>query len=44
MGDVSDSTLADIREHRVFKDGRYYLVARMSREDAEAREVSRTTT
>jgi trimethylamine-N-oxide reductase (cytochrome c) len=39
MGDNQDSSLADIREHRVFKDGRYYLVARMSREDAEARGI-----
>jgi hypothetical protein len=33
------STVNDIREHRVFKDGRYYLAARMSRPDAEARGV-----
>ena len=39
MGDNADSSLADIREHRVFKDGRYYLVARMSRADAEARGI-----
>ncbi len=39
MGDGTDSTLADIREHRVFKDGHYYLVARMSKEDAEARGI-----
>jgi trimethylamine-N-oxide reductase (cytochrome c) len=39
MGDGEDSSLADIREHRVWKDGRYYLVARMSREDAEARGI-----
>jgi len=39
MGDVEDSSLADIREHRVFKDGRYYLVARMSREDAKTRGI-----
>jgi trimethylamine-N-oxide reductase (cytochrome c) len=40
MGDSQDSSLADIREHRVFKDGRYYLVARMSRADAEARGIA----
>ncbi len=39
MGDNKDSSIADIREHRVFKDGRYYLVARMSREDAQARGI-----
>ncbi len=39
MGDNSDSSLADIREHRVFKNGHYYLVARMSYEDAEARGI-----
>ncbi|MEI6669269.1 MAG: molybdopterin-dependent oxidoreductase [Acidobacteriota bacterium] len=39
MGDVQDSSLADIREHRVFKAGRYYLVARMSLEDAASRGI-----
>lgn len=39
MGDGTDSTLADIREHRVFKDGHYYLVARMSKEDADERGI-----
>ncbi len=39
MGDAEGSTLNDIREHRVFNNGRYYLVARMSREDAEARGI-----
>jgi trimethylamine-N-oxide reductase (cytochrome c) len=39
MGDDEDSTLNDIREHRVFKDGHYYLVARMNRQDAEARGI-----
>ena len=39
MGDVQDGSLADIREHRVLKEGRYYLVARMSREDAAARGI-----
>jgi trimethylamine-N-oxide reductase (cytochrome c) len=39
MGDDEGSTVNDIREHRVLKDGRYYLVARMSRPDAEARGV-----
>ena len=39
MGDNEDSSLADIREHRVLKDGHYYLVARMSKEDAEARGI-----
>jgi len=40
MGDSKDSSLADIREHRVHKDGRYYLVARMSSEDAEERGIA----
>lgn len=39
MGDNLDSSVHDIREHRVRKDGRSYLVARISREDAEARGI-----
>jgi trimethylamine-N-oxide reductase (cytochrome c) len=39
MGDDEGSVLRDIREHRVFKDGHHYLVARISREDAEARGI-----
>jgi trimethylamine-N-oxide reductase (cytochrome c) len=39
MGDDEGSSINDIREHRVFKDGHYYLVARMSRQDAEARGI-----
>jgi trimethylamine-N-oxide reductase (cytochrome c) len=39
MGDDEGSALRDIREHRVFKDGHYYLVARLNREDAEARGI-----
>jgi trimethylamine-N-oxide reductase (cytochrome c) len=39
MGDDEGSTLLDIREHRIFKDGHYYLVARISREDAAARGI-----
>jgi trimethylamine-N-oxide reductase (cytochrome c) len=39
MGDDDGSSLNDIREHRVFKDGHYYLVARMNRQDAEARGI-----
>jgi anaerobic selenocysteine-containing dehydrogenase len=39
MGDDEGSSLRDIREHRVLKDGHYYLVARISREDAEARGI-----
>lgn len=39
MGDDEGSSLQDIREHRVHKDGHYYLVARISRRDAEARGI-----
>jgi trimethylamine-N-oxide reductase (cytochrome c) len=39
MGDDEGSSLNDVREHRVRKDGRYYLVARMNRRDAEARGI-----
>ena len=40
MGDDEGSSLRDIREHRVLHaDGHYYLTARMSREDAEARGI-----
>jgi len=39
MGDDEGSSVNDIREHRVFKDGRYYLVARINGKDAEARGI-----
>jgi trimethylamine-N-oxide reductase (cytochrome c) len=39
MGDDEGSSVNDIREHRVFKDGRYYLVARISARDAEVRGI-----
>lgn len=39
MGDAEGSTLSDIREHRILKDGRYYFVARMNKEDAETRKI-----
>jgi hypothetical protein len=40
MGDDEGSSLRDIREHRVLhSDGHYYLTARLSREDAEARGI-----
>ncbi len=40
MGDDEGSSLRDIREHRVLKeDGHYYLVARISRQDAAARGI-----
>ena len=39
MGDDEGSSVNDIREHRVLKDGRYYLVARISGPDAEARGI-----
>ncbi len=34
MGDDEGCSVRDIREHRVLKDGHYYLVARLNREDA----------
>ncbi len=39
MGDDEGSSLGEIREHRVFKDGHFYLVARINRQDAEARGI-----
>ena len=39
MGDDEGSSVNDIREHRIFKDGRYYLVARISAQDAAARGI-----
>jgi len=39
MGDDEGSSVNDIREHRVFKDGRYYLVARINAQDAAARGI-----
>jgi molybdopterin guanine dinucleotide-containing S/N-oxide reductase-like protein len=40
MGDDEGSSLRDIREHRVLhSDGHYYLTARISRADAEARGI-----
>lgn len=34
LGDGKDSTINDIKDHRVFIDGHYYLVARVNRQDA----------
>jgi trimethylamine-N-oxide reductase (cytochrome c) len=40
MGDDEGCSVRDIREHRVLKeDGHYYLVARINRQDAEARGI-----
>jgi len=39
MGDDGGSTIRDIQDHRVWVDGHYYLVARVNRQDAEARGV-----
>ncbi len=39
MGDDEGSSLRDIREHRVLKDGHHYLVARISRQDAQDRGI-----
>ncbi len=39
MGDDEGSSIRDIKDHRVLVDGHYYLVARINREDAQARGV-----
>jgi trimethylamine-N-oxide reductase (cytochrome c) len=39
MGDDEGSSVRDIREHRILKDGHYYLVARINRQDAAARGI-----
>ncbi len=39
MGDDESSSVWDIREHRIKKDGEYYLVARINPQDAEARAI-----
>ena len=39
MGDDEGCTLQDIREHRVTVNGHSYLVARVNRQDAEARGI-----
>jgi molybdopterin guanine dinucleotide-containing S/N-oxide reductase-like protein len=39
MGDDKDSIIRDIKDHRVLIDGHYYLVARVSRQDAEERGI-----
>ncbi len=39
MGDDEGSSVNDIREHRIFKDGRDYLVARISAQDAAGRGI-----
>jgi molybdopterin guanine dinucleotide-containing S/N-oxide reductase-like protein len=39
MGDDGGSTIRDIKEHRVWVDGHYYLVARVNREDARERGI-----
>jgi len=38
-GDATDSSLRDIRDHRVLVDGYHYRVARLSRVDAEQRGI-----
>jgi trimethylamine-N-oxide reductase (cytochrome c) len=39
MSDQKDSIIRDIKDHRVLIDGHYYLVARISRQDAEERGI-----
>ena len=38
-GDGKDSTINDIKDHRVLVDGHYYLVARINAADAKARGI-----
>ncbi len=39
MGDAKDSTINDIKDHRVLIDGYYYWIARISPSDAEKRGI-----
>jgi molybdopterin guanine dinucleotide-containing S/N-oxide reductase-like protein len=39
VGDAKDSTVNDIKDHRVLIDGYYYWIARISRADAEKRGI-----
>lgn len=39
MGDDEGSILRDIREHRIWVDGHFYLVARINRQDARLRGI-----
>ena len=39
MGDGKDSTINDIKDHRVLVDGYYYWIVRINRKDAEARGI-----
>lgn len=39
MSDQKDSIIRDIKDHRVLIDGHHYLVARISRQDAEERGI-----
>jgi trimethylamine-N-oxide reductase (cytochrome c) len=39
LGDGKDSTINDIKDHRVLIDGHYYLTCRMSSEDAKQRNI-----
>jgi trimethylamine-N-oxide reductase (cytochrome c) len=39
MGDGKDSTLMDVKDHRVEIDGRYYWIVRVNPEDAAARNL-----
>jgi len=39
LGDGKDSTINDIKDHRILIDGHYYLVARISGPDAEKRGI-----
>jgi anaerobic selenocysteine-containing dehydrogenase len=39
MGDAKDSTLNDVKDHRVLIDGYYYWIVRINTKDAEARDI-----
>ena len=40
MGDGKDSTIMDVKNHRMLIDGYYYWIARINPHDAEARNIA----
>ena len=43
MGDGKDSTILDVKDHRIKVDGRYYWIVRVNPEDATARNIRQNT-
>ncbi|MCL6477474.1 MAG: molybdopterin-dependent oxidoreductase [Peptococcaceae bacterium] len=39
MGDMKDSFMNDVKDHRIYKDGYYYWIIRINTKDAEARGI-----